>query len=124
MNKILFEPSNVHQGHYVIINGETSGIIVNLYAYEMIEEYKKEVGNKIEEYIKMKRFQIIDPSGRTENTKYNSIKEIVSDLLSNKRDMSLQNYYVECLIDDIEIEADELIKAWNEGERPEDLQMF
>jgi hypothetical protein len=72
----------------------------------------------------MKRFKIIDPSGRTENTRYNTIKEVVEDLLSNKRDLSLQKYYVECLVDDIEIEADELIAAWKEGERPEDLQMF
>jgi hypothetical protein len=72
----------------------------------------------------MKRFKIIDPSSRTENTRYNTIKEVVADLLSTKRDLSLQTYYVECSVDDIEIEADELIAAWNEGERPEDLQMF
>jgi hypothetical protein len=72
----------------------------------------------------MNRFEIIDPSGRTENTKHNTIKEVVADLLSTKRDLSLQKYYVECSVDDIEIEADELIAAWNEGERPEDLQMF
>ncbi len=72
----------------------------------------------------MKRFKIIDPSRRTENTRYASIKEVVSDLLSSKRYLSLQNYYVECSVDDIEIEADELIAAWKEGERPEDLQMF
>lgn len=72
----------------------------------------------------MKRFKIIDPSGRTENTKYNTIKEVVEDLQSNKRDLSLQNYWVECLVDDIEVDADELLQAWKEGERPEDLQMF
>lgn len=72
----------------------------------------------------MKRFKIIDPSGRTENTRHNTIKEVVYDLLSSKRDLSLQKYYVECSVDDIEIEADELISAWKEGERPEDLQMF
>jgi len=72
----------------------------------------------------MKRFKIVDPSGRTENTRHNTIKEVVEDLLSTKRDLSLQNYYVQCLVDDIQIEADELISAWNEGERPEDLQMF
>ena len=49
---------------------------------------------------------------------------MVEDLLSKNRDLSLQTYYVECLEDEIEIEADELIKAWNEGERPEDLQFF
>jgi hypothetical protein len=72
----------------------------------------------------MKRFKIIDPSSRTENTRYNTIKEVVKDLLSTKRDLSLQTYYVECLVDEIEIEADELIAAWKEGERPEDLQFF
>lgn len=49
---VIFEPSNVHQAHYVIVNGEDSGIIVNLYAYRKIEEYKNEVDNKINEYIK------------------------------------------------------------------------
>jgi hypothetical protein len=72
----------------------------------------------------MKLFKIIDPSGRTENTRYNTIKEVVADLLSTKRDLSLQNYYVECSVDEIEISSDELIEAWLDGERPEDLQFF
>jgi hypothetical protein len=72
----------------------------------------------------MKRFKIIDPSGRIGDKRCNSITEVVDYLLSGKYDLSLQKYYVECLIDDIEIDADELILAWNEGERPEDLQMF
>jgi hypothetical protein len=73
---------------------------------------------------RFKRFKIVDPSGRTENTTYDTIEEVVKDLTSNKRDMSLQTYYVECRVDDIEVPADDLIQAWNEGERPEDLQMF
>jgi len=73
---------------------------------------------------KMKRFKIIDPSGHTENTRHNTIEEVVNDLLGKGRDMSLQTYYVNCLIDEIEIEADELISVWLEGERPDDLQMF
>ena len=72
----------------------------------------------------MKRFKIIDPSGRSENTRHNTIKDVVEDLLSNKRNLSLQTYYVECSVDDIEINADDLIQAWNDGERPEDLQFF
>ena len=72
----------------------------------------------------MKRFKIIDPSGRTPNTKYDTIKEVVEDLQGSKRDLGLQTYYVECLVDEIEIEADELMQAWENGERPEDLQMF
>jgi len=72
----------------------------------------------------MERFKIIDPSGRTPNTKYETLKEVVADLLSSKRDLSLQTYYVEDLEDEIHIEADDLIAAWNDGERPEDLQFF
>ena len=72
----------------------------------------------------IKRFKLTDPSGRTETARYDTIKEVISDLQSSKRDLSLQRYYVECLIDEIEIEADELMKYWDDGERPEDLQMF
>jgi len=74
--------------------------------------------------MKKKRFKIIDPSGRTENSRHNTIQEVVSDLQSNKRDLSLQNYYVEDSEEDMEICADELLEAWNKGERPEDLSMF
>ena len=72
----------------------------------------------------MKRFKITDPSGRTETTKHDTIEEVVENLLSPKCDLSSQNYYVECCIDDIEIDAEELITAWKEGERPKDLQFF
>jgi hypothetical protein len=72
----------------------------------------------------MKRFKVIDPSGRTETGRYNTMIEVVNDLQSSKRDLSLQHYMVECLIDDIEIDADELLEAWNRGERFEDLQFF
>lgn len=50
--EVIFKPSNVHQGYYVIIDNESTGIIVNMYAYETIDEYKAEVDKKIEEYIK------------------------------------------------------------------------
>lgn len=70
------------------------------------------------------RFKITDPSGRTETSRYDTIKEVVKDLQSGKRDLSLQNYYVDDLEEDVQIEADELLEAWNEGERPEDLSMF
>jgi hypothetical protein len=72
----------------------------------------------------MKRFKITDPSGRTSPSWHDTIEEVVNELQSPNRDLSLQTYYVECLVDDIEINADELINAWREGERPEDLQMF
>ena len=72
----------------------------------------------------MKRFKIIDPSGMRETTRHETILEVVKELNSSSCDLSLQSYYVECVIDDIEISADELLEAWNNGERPEDLQMF
>lgn len=47
---ITFKPSNVHQGHYVYIDGKETDIIVNLFAYETIEEYKIQVDTKIKNY--------------------------------------------------------------------------
>lgn len=44
---VTFEPSNVHQGHYVKIDGKDTGIVVNLFAYETIKEYKDKIDNKI-----------------------------------------------------------------------------
>lgn len=90
----------------------------------LLEIFEKELINEPNILKMTKRFKIVDPSGRTENSRYDTIKEIVTDLQSSKRDLSLQSYYVEDLEDDIEITADELLQAWNEGERPEDLQMF
>ena len=72
----------------------------------------------------MERFRIIDPSGRRETTKHETILEVIKELNSSRCDLSLQTYYVECVVDDIEISADELLESWRNGERPEDLQMF
>jgi hypothetical protein len=49
---IIFKPSEVHQGHYVYIDDESTGIVVNLFAYETIPEYKKKVDNEIEQFKK------------------------------------------------------------------------
>jgi len=51
-NKIIFEPSNVHQGHYVIIDGEHTGIVVNLFCYKTITEYKNQIDEQIEQFKK------------------------------------------------------------------------
>lgn len=50
MSKVIFKPSNVHQGHYVYVNGESTGIVVNLFAYQTIEEYKIKVDKQIKKY--------------------------------------------------------------------------
>jgi hypothetical protein len=47
----VFKASNTHQGHHVHVNGENTHIIVNLYAYDMIDEYKVNVDKRIEEFI-------------------------------------------------------------------------
>jgi hypothetical protein len=70
------------------------------------------------------RFKITDPSGRTETSRYETIREVVDDLKSNKRDTTFQTYHIEDMADEMEIDSDELLKAWDQGERPEDLQMF
>ena len=57
MNKITYKASNVHQGHYVLIDGEECGMVINLFAYKnpLCKDYKKEVDNKIELLIKTKQ---------------------------------------------------------------------
>ena len=49
---VVFKPSNIHQGHYVYIDGESTGIVVNLFAYKTIEEYKIKVDESIEQFKK------------------------------------------------------------------------
>ena len=51
-NTVTFKPSNVHQGHYVYINGQDTGIVVNLFAYQTILEYKNKIDKKIIDYDK------------------------------------------------------------------------
>lgn len=67
------------------------------------------------------RFQVFTPD-RTKVYKADTLQQIVEWLLT--KDMSLEEYWIEDLKDDIEVIADELLSAWNEGERPRDLQMF
>ena len=47
--KVTLKESDVHQGHYVMINCEFTGKVINLYAYHTIEEYKQKVDKEIEE---------------------------------------------------------------------------
>ena len=49
MIRVTFKPSSVHQGHYVSINGENTGTVINLYAYETISDYREKVNKQIEE---------------------------------------------------------------------------
>lgn len=47
---IEFKPSYVHQGHYIYIDGKSTDIVVNLFAYKTIVDYKTQVDNKIKEF--------------------------------------------------------------------------
>ena len=48
---VVFKPSNVHQGHYVYVNGVSTDIVFNLFAYETISEYKDKVDEKIKKVL-------------------------------------------------------------------------
>lgn len=67
------------------------------------------------------RFQIFSPD-RQKMYKCDTLEQVITWLKT--RNMSLEEFWVEDLKDDIEIIADELLIAWENGERPEDLQMF
>ena len=45
--KISFKPSEVHQGHYVYIDDEEAGLVINLHAYETLKDYRKITDQKI-----------------------------------------------------------------------------
>ena len=47
---IVFKPSQVHQGYYVYINDIFTDIVVNLFAYQTIKHYKKQIDKKIKEF--------------------------------------------------------------------------
>ena len=56
MNKITFKPSNAHDGHYVYLNGESTGIVVNYHAYTNpnCADYKRYVDEKIKKLVSKK----------------------------------------------------------------------
>lgn len=52
---VIFEPSNTHQGHYIVIDNESTGMVINLYFYKINADYKKEIDEKIKEYTTKKK---------------------------------------------------------------------
>lgn len=75
---------------------------------------------------KIKRFRIWYRDGIQDTTvlRCDTIAEVIEWCKKNELKAMLDNYMVECLLDEIEIQTDELMEAWAQGERPEDLQMF
>jgi hypothetical protein len=73
----------------------------------------------------MKRFKVRKTDGGYDNTivfNADTTQECYNYLL--KQDMGLNSFMVECNVDDIEIDADEFMEAFREGECPMDLQFF
>lgn len=73
--------------------------------------------------INQKRFKVITLPTSYTIFRSDSLEEVY-EFLSDVDSLLLGDIRIECLVDDIEITADEFIKAWLEGERPGDLQMF
>lgn len=69
----------------------------------------------------MTRFRILN-ADRNVVFKAHTTKQCYEFLL--KQDMGLHVFDVEDIKDDIEIDADEFMQAFRDGERPEDLQFF
>lgn len=72
----------------------------------------------------MERFKIKKQEPNDDNFVFraNTTQECYDFLL--KQDMGLYSFFVECIADEIEIDADEFMSAFRDGECPEDLQFF
>lgn len=55
-------------------------------------------------------------------SKHETTEQVYSTLL--KLDTSLNRYFITDVYEDIEVDADDFVQAWQDGERPGDLQMF
>ena len=72
----------------------------------------------------MKRFRVTeDLDFETVVAKFDTLDEVVKYCYSRK-DISPSYLNVECLVDDIKIDCDQLLGIWEDGERPGDLQFF
>lgn len=70
-----------------------------------------------------KRFKLWDIENQVSKFSTDVLPECVEEI--KKIDSLLWNeFFIEDTIDDIEINAEEFMEAWERGERPEDLQMF
>lgn len=81
----------------------------------------------------IKRFRVFDIDAQKKIGQFDSVAECVTILTplwktSKKLPSDGGNPFLDFMIDDvhddIEINWAELMEAWEEGERPEDLQMF
>ena len=69
----------------------------------------------------MKRFRVLD-YGRNVVFKSETTEACFKYLKT--QNMGLSSFTVEDVVDDIEVDADDFVTAFNEGETPMDLQFF
>lgn len=81
----------------------------------------------------LKRFRVFDIEEQKLIGKFNTIEECVKCLTPHWLTFKLsaseggnpyQDFFVDDVKDDIETNWIDIMDAWGEGERPEDLQMF
>ena len=72
----------------------------------------------------MKRFKIWKASTREPLFHADTIAECVEFAQKENEKDSPDDMWIECREDDIEIPVSELLEAWEDDERPKDLQMF
>lgn len=71
---------------------------------------------------KIKRFRVFNADEQLMVVKCDTTEKIYQAL--KRLDLTLAHYFVDCVVDDIEVTADEFIEAWESGEHFEDLQFF
>lgn len=71
----------------------------------------------------IKRFRLWDIENQAVILRTDSLEECALEILK-KDSLIWSEFFVEDLIDDIEVNCEELMSVWESGERPGDLQMF
>lgn len=71
----------------------------------------------------VKRFRVFNTEYQTRVFEADTTNE-VADFFSKQDVTTLEEFFVDCVIDDIEVTANDFMEVWNEGERPGDLQFF
>ena len=69
----------------------------------------------------MKRFRVLDFQ---RNVVFKSETTEACFKYLKTQDMGLSSFSVEDVVDDIEVDADDFVKAFDDGEDPGDLQFF
>jgi hypothetical protein len=69
----------------------------------------------------VKRFRVFDIENQSCPARFDTTIECYNWL---KDKDNLDDYFIDCVVDDITVMADDFCNAFNEGERPTDLQFF